>query len=234
MNKKEITIPCPGYEIAADWYEGDHNDILLVLMGFRSSKAHNADFVADIVARTRMDALVIDYSGHGESPFQLDETRPAQHLLEAIIAFDWLSAHYPTAKINVMGASYGGFLAAYVARFRPFHKLILRTPAIYPPSDFYSLYIGADMRPVRAYRGDSEAVAAHPLFLQETEFTGPTLLVVHGEDEIIPPATTDVFQKAFNADTYTAKGLKHALRDPANPRERVVEYCEVIAGWLKK
>src|SRR6266852_2497656 len=104
MDKKQITIPCTGYSIAADWYEGvNQNEVLLVFVGFSSSKEQNADFVADIAVKTQMSALVVDYSGHGESPFDLDETRPAQHLLETAFAFDWLRAQYPETKISVMG-----------------------------------------------------------------------------------------------------------------------------------
>lgn len=233
MNKKQITIPCTGYSIAADWYENSNqNNILFVLVGFGSTKDRNADFVTEIATKTRMSALVIDYSGHGESPFDLDETRPAQHLLETVFAFDWLRAQYPEAKISVIGTSYGAFMAAYLTRFRPFNKLVLRAPAIYEPSDFYSPHAEIDKLAIRAYRADSEAVAKHPLFLQASKFEGNSLLVVHGNDESVPAETSSVYQKAFSADTYVAEGFKHAMRDPANPREMIVAYQEAIIKWF--
>jgi fermentation-respiration switch protein FrsA (DUF1100 family) len=235
MHKRQITIPCTGYSIAADWYEGDNkNEILLVFVGFGSTKERNTDFVADIVAKTQMSALVVDYSGHGESPFELGRIRPAEHLLETVLAFDWLRAQYPEAKISVMGTSYGAFMAAYLTRFRSFKKLVLRTPAIYEPSDFYSPHADIDKLAVRTYRANSEAATVHPLFLQSPKFTGTTFLVIHEDDESIPKETTKVYQEVFSADTYVAKGFKHAMRDPANPREKFAEYQEAIAEWLMK
>lgn len=235
MDKRQITIPCSGYTIAADFYEGkDISEILLVFVGFGSSKARNAEFVTSIILRTQMSALVVDYSGHGESPFELDETRPAQHLLETTYVFDWLLANYSKARINVMGTSYGGFMAAYLTRFKPVQKLILRTPAIYKPTDFYTVHAAIDKVAVRDYRADSEAVSRHPLFLQPSIHNGPTLLVVHGKDESIPTETTNVYRQVFSTDTYTAADFNHAFSDPANPREQFAPYAEALATWLIK
>ena len=235
MDKKQITIPCTGYSIAADWYEGaDPTKILLVLVGYSSTKERNADLTVAIASKANTNALVIDLSGHGESPFELDATRPAQHLLEAVAAFDWLRNAYPEATISVMGTSYGGFLAAFLTRFRDFEKLVLRTPAIYRPEDLYSVHADIDKELTgKGYRKDGDAVAKHPLFMQDALFKGPTLLVVHSEDEVVPTETTDVFEKAFSAETYIAEGFRHAFRDPANPQEKLVEYQNTIANWLK-
>jgi len=235
MTTKQISIPTTKYSIKADWHEGtSKQEVLLVLVGFGSSKKNNSDFVAKVVASTGLSALVIDLSGHGESPFGVDETIPAQHLLEATKAYDWIKTNYPDSTLHVMGTSYGGFMAAYLTRFRAVKKLVLRTPAIYEPKDFYTQHRYIDKLQVRKYRKNTEALKKHPLFLQEPVEQPSTLLVVHSEDKSVPVDTTDTFKSEFAAETYTAEGFVHAFRDPSNPQDGVAKYYEVISDWLSK
>jgi predicted alpha/beta-fold hydrolase len=233
---KNITIECSGYSVAADLYEGESSDkILLVLYGYSSKKANQTELISSIVAATGMSALVFDYSGHGESPFKLEDTRPAQHFLEVIYAFDWLKESYPNAEISVMGTSYGGFLATQLTKYRSFKNLILRAPAIYKPSDFYTTWRNIDRGWTRnVFRKDVEALAAHPLLARASKFAGKSLVVVHGQDESIPKETTDAFIKTFSADTYTANGFWHALSDPRNPKAKMIEYQDAISEWLNR
>lgn len=235
MNKQTLAVPCIGYDLAADFYEvPGSTDILLTFVGLGASKARNAEFIENLVVAAEMSALVIDFSGHGESPFEFATTRPAQHILEAVATFDWLRAQYPEHTISVMGTSYGGFMAAWLSRFRDFKKLVLRTPAIYLPQDLYSIQSDIDLAyTTNTYRPDADAVSQNPVFMYSPRFTGPTLVVIHGQDEDIPPATSDAYRKIFSAETYTATGFRHGMRDPANPREAFEPYIQHIAHWLR-
>lgn len=235
MNAKQITIPCLDYAIAADWYEGGNPaEVLLTIVGYGRTKADNAQFVGDILQRTGANGLVLDLSGHGESPFKLDDTKPAQHLLEVTAAFDWLRSTYPKAKISVMGTSYGGYMAAWLTRFRNFEKLVLRTPALYKPEDFYSPHcLIHKSDEVVAYRKNMELIAHNALFLQEPVFDGKTLLIVHGSDEQIPIETSTMYQENFAPETYLAQDFMHSFRNPRNPQDRLEPYKIVIADWLQ-
>ena len=230
---KQIEIPQLSYALQADWHDGQSSDqIILTFVGFGSSKKSNHDFAAKLVEMTGASALVIDLSGHGESPFDINETTPAQHLLEATKAYDWLKQNYPDSNVYVMGTSYGGFIAAYLTRFREVSKLVLRTPAIYEPSMFYTMHQDIDKLLVREYRRDSEQLKRHSLFLQSPIITPSTLLVIHGNDASIPTQTTDVYGEEFSATSYTAKGFVHAFRDPSNPKDNIDEYFSTIANFI--
>ncbi len=237
----ELQIQITGYSIAADWYEGsDPNKILIVLPGYRSSKARLKTLAEAMVKGTGTSALVVDFSGHGASPFELNDIRPAQHFLELICVFDWLKEKYPAANISVFGSSYGGFLAVQLTKYREFDKLVLRTPAIYKPSTFY------DPRSVRLnnletyklqmqqYRTDSEALAKHPLLSRAASFKGRVLVIVHENDEVIPRQTTDAYINTFKADCFIAEGITHTL-DASTINPKILQsYLDRITEWLNQ
>ena len=231
---KSLEIPCVGYSIAADLYESTSDQILLVLPGYSSNKKNQKELVEALIELTGTSALVIDYTGHGKSPFDLPELTPAQNFLEVITAFDWIKENYPNKIINVMGNSYGGFLAAQLIKYRAFNKLVLRVPAIYSPQDFYTKWKNIDREDAAEnLRRDVEALANHPLFGSASNFKGKTFVVVHGKDELVPKETTDAYIKAFNADMYLAEGFSHRFGDNLHDPDKVSAYQEAIAEWLK-
>ena len=235
----EIRIKCLDYEIAADWLEGaTTSKILIVLPGYNSSKARQRIHAEAMVKLTGMSALVVDFSGHGNSPFELRDTSPAQHFLELIYVFDWLKQKYPNTDLSVSGGSYGGFLAVQLTKYRKFTQLVLRAPAIYRPEAFYDLWsmhidnVELSKLQMTAYRQNAEALANHPLLVRAKAFKGKVLVVVHENDEEIPHQTTDAYIKAFNADSFIAKGFAHSLGKSTYTKEQLEEYQDKIASWL--
>lgn len=230
---KTLDIDCLGYTVKADLYDGDEKgSILLSLIGrtSRRKKQHYIDFSERMAAEQGATSLVFDYSGHGDSPFNIQDISPAQHFMEVINAFDWLKEQYPDREIIVIGSSYGGFLATQLTNYRKFNKLILRAPAIYLPSDFYTKQKDEDRDVTMAFRRDAEKLTTHPLLARASKFEGDVLLVVHENDEHIPMETTDAYAKSFKAEVILEHGFTHSL-DDATP-EQVIEYFEDIYGWL--
>ncbi len=231
---KSITIECQGYSLAADWYEGANNEVLIVLVGYSSSKANYHDLVGAIVEQTGTSALVLDYSGHGKSPFELPDISAAQNFLEVIAAFDWIKAKYPRKIINVMGTSYGGFLATQLTIYRQFNKLVLRVPAIYRPEEFYTKWKNVDRDYIHAiYRKNDIVIPKHPLLERAKHFNGKVLVVVHEKDEIVPKLVTDTYIRTFGADTYLAKGFGHSFREHLGERDKILAYQKAITDWLQ-
>lgn len=235
----EIQIQCSGYSIAADWLEGSASDnILVVLPGYSSSKARQRVHAEVMVEETGTSALVVDLSGHGNSPFDLDETRPAQHFLELIYVFDWVKEHHPDAMVSVSGSSYGGYLAVQLTKYREFANLVLRAPAIYMPSAFYTPWSHRTNNledydaSMQAYRRDKDLLAKHPLLARASEFEGRTLVVVHENDEQVPRETTDAYINAFSADTIIAQGFSHTIDAAVQDPETLLDYQKKIASWL--
>lgn len=231
---KTVKIPCVGYDIVADWYEGKSDQVLLVVPGWASSKQKYESLTNAITEQTGSAALVVDLAGHGDSPFRLPDLMPAQNLLDLMNAYDWLRREHPDKTVNVMGASYGSYLAAWLAAYRPISRLVLRAPAIYRPEDMYVRWGDIDREATRLeYRAHGKTVAAHPVFAAITGFKGRTLVVIHELDEEIPAATSDAYIKAFHADKYVAEAVTHRMTEWMSERSKVQAYQKAIADWLR-
>lgn len=234
MKTKSLTIPCIGYEIAADWYEGNDNT-LLVLPGFTSSKANYEDLVSAIVNKTGTSALVIDYSGHGESPYDIQDITISENFSEVVRAYDWIRDNYPDRTIDVMGTSYGGYFAAMLAGVRDVRKLILRVPANYDPKDLYTPWSRLDREQIRnEYRADPKNFDNHPVLAKGPPFKGDAYVLTHEFDGACPKSSTDPYIKAFNAESWEAKGFVHGLGKSNFTEEQLEEYQNKIAEWLTK
>lgn len=237
----ELMIRCSGYDIAADWIEGvDQSKVLIVLPGYSSTKARQRVHADAMVQSTGTNALIVEFSGHGSSQFDLRDTRPAQHFLELIYVFDWVKAQYPTAQISISGSSYGGFLAVQITKYRIFNNLILRAPAIYKPAAFYDPWSIQIDNPtsystaMSEYRKDSLSLAKHPLLARASSFEGNTLVVVHEQDETVPTETTDAYINAFRADSIIAKGFAHSIDKSDQSDAAIKLYHDQISSWLNK
>lgn len=230
-----VDINCVGYAVKADIYEaaGD-GPLLLSLIGRTSNrkKSRYADFLSKIAQDNNITSVIFDYSGHGDSPYDIEELRPAQQFIEVITVFDWMKEQYPNKKVIVIGSSYGGFMATQLTKYRAFDALVLRAPAIYRPADFYTIKKNEDTAATMSFRKDADKLATHPLLARASKFGGRVLVVVHKHDELVPVETTDAYAKAFNAEVLVEKDIPHSL-DDATP-EQVKLYFEHIGDWLSK
>ena len=231
---KTTDIACKGYSVKADIYKGKKDKpILLSLIGRTSkrTKQRYYDFLPDLAKDLGITSIIFDYTGHGDSPFNIEELSPAQHFLEVITVFDWIKSKYPKRKVFVIGSSYGGFLAAQLTKYREFDGLILRAPSIYRPKDFYSLKKDEDREATQKYRRDTDALSKSPLLSRAANFNGKALLIVHKRDEQIPKETTDAYANAFKPETIEFD-ITHSL-DQATDKQ-VKEYNQKVKDWLRK
>lgn len=233
MNIVQVQISNLGYELSADWYETDKDQVLLVLPGFASTKQKYQEMVSSLVKNTEYSALVLDYAGHGVSPYNINELTRADNFSDVVAAFDWLQSSHPDKQITVLGTSYGGFHAAYLTKFRTFKNIIFRVPASYPEETLYTK-IGL-MKDAHSedYRNNPDNYINHWLFTHTDSVEGRALLVTHEFDTICPPVATKPFAEAFGADMWEAPGFKHGFGESNVTQEQEVEYYSKIADWIK-
>lgn len=232
MRREEVKIDNIGYTLLADWYETDKDKVLLVLPGFTSTKERYEELVSTLVQSTGYSALVLDYAGHGKSPFNINDLSRADNFSDAVAAFDWLKRNHGQKKITVFGTSYGGFHAAYLTKFRTFQNVIFRVPASYPEETLYTK-IG-EMKDAHSeeYRNNPDNYVDHWLFTHTDSVKGRALLVTHEFDTVCPPVATTPFAKAFRADTWEASGFQHGFKESDVGEQQLQNYYKKLTEWI--
>ncbi len=232
-----MSIPCVGYEVAADWYEGTNDEVVLVLPGFTSKKSKYAKMSELIRKQVGSSILVIDYSGHGDSPFVLEELTGNQNFSEVVRAFDWIRDNYPSSKITVLGTSYGGLHATLLTKYREFDNIILRVPAAYDEKYTYTP-IGKIPDPhSTSYRENADNfkdLKHHWMFTGVNAVKNRKLVITHEFDTICPKVSTDAFIEAFQADTWEYPGLQHGFSNSDITEDEETAYYQKMIDWMHK
>jgi pimeloyl-ACP methyl ester carboxylesterase len=109
--------------------------------------------------------------------------------------------------VGVVGASYGGYLAALLTARRPVARLALRAPA---------LYEDASVDVPRALRGRSDdPPGASSAVDALRSFHGAVLIVESEHDESVPPAMLAAYRSARpDARRVVIAGAGHELSQP--------------------
>jgi hypothetical protein len=182
----------------------------------------NADDVAGhiepfIAAFPEHSLYLVNYRGYGGS-----SGRPSEPALvtDALAVFDYVQSRH--ADVSVMGRSLGSGVAVQLASERRVDRLVLVTP-------FDSLVNVAreHMRwlPVGLLMRDRYDSAQ-----RAPQVSAPTLLVIAGEDEIIPRARSEALAKAFapgQVQVRVIPGVGHNTLDLSS------EYLQTVARFLE-
>lgn len=178
--------------------------------------------------------LTFDLRGHMRTEAQRQTVTREQNLADVVAAYDHLlgQPHVDANAIMVIGASYGGYLAAILSSLRPVKWLALRVPALYPDADWQTPKRSLDRAMLQAYRsrvldaGEDRALRAC------RDFTGDVLIVESGHDHLVPPPAIVSYRNAFRQThslTYRIiDGADHALSTPACQQA----YTSLLLSWI--
>ena len=146
---------------------------------------------------------LVNYRGYGGSTGRPSE---AGLFADALTVHDYVRTQRP--EISLMGRSLGSGVAAYVASLRPVQRLVLVTPydslVNVARSYFRFLPVGLLLRDRYESARRSGAIDA------------PVLLVIAGDDEIIPRARSDALSNAFRQEqvrVHVVRGATHNSLD---------------------
>lgn len=178
--------------------------------------------------------LTFDYGGQGESPGNFAQMTIRDHLSEAQAAYDYLTGEYQGEDLTVMGASYGGFIAAELAAVNNSDSLVLRAPALFPPDYLDTKWAELELKVTEltdGYRQDVEQMKRNPLLAKLAKFTGRILIIQHEQDDVMPPTVLQAYHEALpRADYWLAPDVPHAI-SAASPEARK-HYETHLANWL--
>lgn len=136
------------------------------------------------------------------------------------------------SRLGLLGFSYGGYMATFLAMAKPVRFLALRSPALYPDADWNQPKEELDQPTLRAYRTQLLAPDQNRSLWCCKHFRGDVLLIDSEQDEVIPPEVITSYERAFrrarSMTRHTLAGADHQLSSPAAQRE----YQAVLVQWL--
>lgn len=234
---EEVGVPANGGVLSGVLFLGNGDSekkpAALLIHGWQSGQNRMFE-TAEILSGLGITCLTIDLRGHGKTPGDLNTLSRKDFLADVIAGYDFLvhREDVDSARIGVVGSSFGGYFAALLASKRKLAWMVLRVPADFVDDGFD-----------KAKRADASAIA--PLITASTpwkatralrsihEFAGNVLLVESGNDDIIPSETIANFRNAVSdpADlTYILmEGAPHSLtRAP----EYKKQFNEIVQKWV--
>ena len=166
------TRPSPGPD-ALLYFGGNGEDVSQAMPGFSAAFPHHAIYL-------------MHYPGYGASTGSPSEQGI---LADALAVFDRVHADHP--NVLVIGRSLGSGVAVHLASERPVSRLVLVTPfdSLAGVAAYHYPYL-----PVRwLLRDRFESWRYAP------QVTAPTRVIIAGDDEVIPRASTDRLLLHFNS-----------------------------------
>jgi pimeloyl-ACP methyl ester carboxylesterase len=179
--------------------------------------------------------LTFDLRGHKLMEAQRETVTREQNLNDLIAAYDLIAnlRGVDPQSIAVIGASYGGYLAALLTKQRPVRWLALRAPALYKDANWQwpkrQLHVDPEFA---AYRQSSIRAQDNRALGACAEFKGDVLIIESENDEIIPQVVIKNYVGAFSQTRSLSariiSGGDHALASEACQRA----YTKVLLTWL--
>jgi dienelactone hydrolase len=162
-----------------------------------------------------------------------DSVGREDNLRDVVAAYDRLASRpgVDASAIGVVGASYGGYLAAILTSLRPVRWLALRAPALYRDEDWDSPKRRLDRDVLAAYRRRPLDPEENRALRACAAFAGDVLVVESEHDVVVPhPAVANylaAFAKAHSLTYRVIAGADHALSEPAAQEA----YTALLVAW---
>lgn len=204
---------------------------LLYLHGNGSSIERQEVPTTMLYEATNIPIILPEYSGHGDNTaVDYEETMPAMHMMEVLVAYDWLCTQVGEENIVVYGTSYGGMLTAAIMKWRTPHKVILFAPTFIRDEKLYTgLKRGEALSPF--VNRQTQAEVAN-IILQATSGHEVDLLVMKAEyDESVAPHVVDAWVDVYpSAKLVTISNARHSIKQSS--QEAQDEWLETIREYV--
>jgi len=206
---------------------------LIFVHGWRSNRSGNTKR-AEQISKLGIICLTLDLRGHGDSGGSIEEFSRADHMEDIKSAYEYLS-NLPDVdknKIGIIGASYGGYLAAVSLNYLKYNRIVLRVPALYFDDNFN---IPTD----RLINGDPKAFKTAGLTPKNSlalkgisNFKGKILIIESENDKIIPHQVIENYMEVINnKKQLTCKIMKNTPHSLETEKQEK-EYIKTLMKWL--
>jgi len=154
---------------------------------------------AQVISALGYVCLTFSMRGHGESEGDLEQLSREDHLQDCIAAYDFLASQPNINRnhIQVVGASYGGYLASLLSANRPIASLVLRAPALYPDDQFITPTLHLVRENIQIYQQKNLSYQENKALSAVHSYYGNILLIECENDIDVPKPTTNSYAQAI-------------------------------------
>lgn len=210
------------------------NPAVLFIPGWTSSEASYHER-AKALTDLEYICLAITLRGHGESSGELSGFSRADHIEDVLVAYDFLiqQKNVDPDNVSVVGASYGGYLAAILAGKRTIKHLALRAPALYENKQLTT--------PTAQLINDREEEFFKNLQVKDDnlalngikEIHGDLLLIESEKDQIIPSFIIGYFKSAADPKTTISHKIIHFSDHQLSKGEWKQEFIDLLVEFFQ-
>lgn len=206
---------------------------LIFIHGWRSNKTGNIKRSLEIT-KLGFICLNIDLRGHGDSEGKVEEFSRHEHLEDIKNAYKYLEDldEVNKEKIGIVGASYGGYLAAVATNYLKFNRLVLRVPALYFDEEFKTStdkLISDDTKAFKTWNLTPEKSLA---LKGIQNFKGKIFIIEAENDTVIPHKVIENYLETANN-----KNLKYVIMrntpHSLETEEQEKAYIYLLEKWLE-
>ncbi len=207
---------------------------VLILHGSGKSNRLRYDYIRFPLAEDGIATCAFDFIGHGETGGNFESTSLKKRTQQAVAIIGQLKLSQP---LGLLGGSMGAYTSIKLTEIFQVDRLVLTVPAVYS-KDVYKIPFGKNLtEKLREKEGWRDSDAWEIL----EKFRGKLLIVVAGNDEVIPREVPKrIYEAASNAKSrhvHVLKNAPHQIRkhliDPMN-ESIFQEYYTLVKETLEK
>lgn len=203
----------------------EKNPAIIFIHGWTSGQ-YSTTAYANMFRDLGFICLTFDLRGHGESKIDPYTFSRTNFMNDVLSAYDYLVSlkGVDQNNINVVGSSFGGYLAALLTEKRKIKNICMRVPANYTDEDFNV--------PWTNKRFDENG----QLSLKSlSSFNGNVLVVESEKDEQVTHETVqnyvDAVKDTAKITFVVMKGAPHSI---SKDEKRTSEFIAILKDWFKK
>lgn len=187
--------------------------------------------IAKELAENGILTLAFDFRGCGESDGKFEDQTHRNAVEDAEAGLDFLlHQNVDRKRIGVCGASFGGYLAAFILPNYFIKSLILRTPAAFLDSFLKSKIKRNNEFDFFKNRKNWESSS---VYKNISNFKEPILIIKAGNDQNVPPEVVDeYYNKAISSDKIKMEIIKNA--DHRLSGHWINQFYDMTKSWFLK
>jgi len=243
LQGKAVIIPAKDYTLNGRLYgkaeKLKHDSAILFISGRKPTRYRmtTSSFYAGFISRKpHTICLTVALRGMG-SDGDINRLCRADYLEDVIAAYDYLAntTGVDTANIQVVGESFGAYLACLLSAKRPVRKMALRVPTDFSNEGFADIpYFRLTGNSPNQWKCKKHAFSESFALKAINEFRGNLMMVSSERDLHVPIQTTENYLAAVHDSTkleyFHMKKATHGMLHP----KLQWEYIQKLSKWLRK